>query len=973
MSCIRYDSQILSCYDGASHVGLPAMLQAASPVHSFRFGLFEADVSQKALTRNGVRVKIQDQPFRVLMLLLESPGEIVSRETLRQHLWPDGTFVDFDGSLNVILKKLRAAIDDNPDNPRFIETVPRRGYRFIAPVTVVREEVQPVIVPSPSAAPPTEKSVGESPVWRRYGKSRVVAYCAAAVLLFAAGVTIWTRWSDRKNAAVASTTASSPVHLRRSVAVLGFHNLSGIESDKWLGTALAEMLSTELASGDKLRMVSAEDVANLRAYSPWTEADTLDQATTSRIGKALSSDLLVLGSFTILGRPDHGRLRVDVRLQDCRSGEVITEIAEIGATEDLFGIVSRTGSKLRSRIGVPRTGESDELMVQASLPSNPDAARFYALGLEKLRALDFEVARGLFEQAAAAEPRFSLAHAMLSRTDLFLGHFDQAKLEAKKGLDLSSGLPRVQRMEIEASYDQAIGERGKAADIYRVLFNLFPDSLDFGLQLAKLQLDSYHPDEARETIRQLRQLPSPASDDPMIDLRAAPIVQRKSADAAANLYRSAATKALTQGKKQVYAKAEQSLCYLNPQHVQSPPECQVAYDIFAAAGIRDLAGSTLQIMAEHQRLSGHELEAIPLYQQAMKAMQEAGDYEGVGVALNNLSLILENQGKWSQAEEEYRKAKQNFASVNDRVNLAVADGNLGDIETNRGSFQSADSLYRESSEYAEAAKPALDLYGHIGRAGLMVIRGELNQAVTELNPQISALQAWGENQWELADAFGGLADIQRMQGDLKGAQQSYEKAMQAFAKVKFSTASEQAALAQLAIDRGQPEEAERQIRDVIASFEKDKNAGEELGGYVILCKALLAQGKTAETRTAIEHAKKLADLHEFPVLGMPLELLDLRVRIAEAPRGNAGRATLLEIKRKLRDVLQRAHRIGFYTEECEIRLALGEVELKISPGTANADLSTFASEARNRGFTLYADQATRISSRGVETVASNRP
>src|SRR6266700_5448152 len=101
----------------------------------FRFGLFQADSAGGTLMRNGVRIKLQDQPFRVLLILLERPGEIVTREELRQKLWAEGTFVDFDGSLNVILKKLRAAIDDDSDNPRFIETVPRRGYRFIAPVS----------------------------------------------------------------------------------------------------------------------------------------------------------------------------------------------------------------------------------------------------------------------------------------------------------------------------------------------------------------------------------------------------------------------------------------------------------------------------------------------------------------------------------------------------------------------------------------------------------------------------------------------------------------------------------------------------------------------------------------------------------------------------------------------------------------------------------------------------------------------
>src|SRR5947199_9264696 len=101
----------------------------------FRFGLFQADAAGGTLMRNAVRIKLQDQPFRVLLILLERPGEIVTREELRQKLWAEGTFVDFDGSLNVILKKLRAAIDDDSDNPRFIETVPRRGYRFIAPVS----------------------------------------------------------------------------------------------------------------------------------------------------------------------------------------------------------------------------------------------------------------------------------------------------------------------------------------------------------------------------------------------------------------------------------------------------------------------------------------------------------------------------------------------------------------------------------------------------------------------------------------------------------------------------------------------------------------------------------------------------------------------------------------------------------------------------------------------------------------------
>ena len=159
------------------------------------------------------------------------------------------------------------------------------------------------------------------------------------------------------------------------------------------------------------------------------------------------------------------------------------------------------------------------------------------------------------------------------------------------------------------------------------------------------------PEQQREVLRR----PKVQIDSLLFDvLEAKEIREAKSVDAAEKVYLNAAQKALATGKRQVYAKAEQSLCLLNRQHLPSPSECREAYDLFTAAGNRNLAAATLQIMAEDQRLTGHEPEAIPLYQHAIQTLQEAGDYEGVGVAQNNLSLVLENRGQWVQAEEEYR-------------------------------------------------------------------------------------------------------------------------------------------------------------------------------------------------------------------------------------------------------------------------------------------------------------------------------
>lgn len=106
------------------------------------FGLFQADLATRQLYRRGVLVRVQDQPFHILALLLEHPGEVVTREELQKQLWPSDTFVDFDEGLNTAIKKLRLALADSPENPTFIETVPRRGYRFIAPVKNLAVEDQ---------------------------------------------------------------------------------------------------------------------------------------------------------------------------------------------------------------------------------------------------------------------------------------------------------------------------------------------------------------------------------------------------------------------------------------------------------------------------------------------------------------------------------------------------------------------------------------------------------------------------------------------------------------------------------------------------------------------------------------------------------------------------------------------------------------------------------------------------------------
>ena len=110
------------------------MLELIPNSHVVRFGTFEVDLRQGELRKNGIRVKLTGQPFQILVILLEHPGDLVTREQLQRRLWPSDTFVDFDRGLNAAINRVREALGDSAENPRFVETLPRRGYRFIAPL-----------------------------------------------------------------------------------------------------------------------------------------------------------------------------------------------------------------------------------------------------------------------------------------------------------------------------------------------------------------------------------------------------------------------------------------------------------------------------------------------------------------------------------------------------------------------------------------------------------------------------------------------------------------------------------------------------------------------------------------------------------------------------------------------------------------------------------------------------------------------
>jgi TolB-like protein/DNA-binding winged helix-turn-helix (wHTH) protein/Tfp pilus assembly protein PilF len=240
-----------------------------------RFGLFELDTKSRQLTRSGVRIRLSQQPIQVLGVLLERPGTVVTREELQKLLWPADVFVDFDHGLNKSIQKLREALGDSPESPRYVETVPRIGYRFIAPVITASAagEVLPQATRSPSAALPL-------PDDHPQGKRSVGSYLAIGIALALLLGVVTFRMVRRPQ-----FPGARPI---QSLAVLPLENLSGNSSQDYFADGMTDELITMLAKESSLRIVSRTSVMQYRgARRPLPE-----------IARALHADAILEGSVS---------------------------------------------------------------------------------------------------------------------------------------------------------------------------------------------------------------------------------------------------------------------------------------------------------------------------------------------------------------------------------------------------------------------------------------------------------------------------------------------------------------------------------------------------------------------------------------------------------------------------------------------------------------------------------------------------
>jgi tetratricopeptide (TPR) repeat protein len=743
---------------------------------------------------------------------------------------------------------------------------------------------------------------------------RVAAAAAAAMV----AVLVWAIREQLPGAGPGPTSSEAAVPapaVRKAVAVFGFKNLSGRSDAAWLSTAFSEMFATELAAGEQLRSIAAENVVRARIDLSLGDVESFGKETLERIHRNLGCQFVVIGSFVLLGPGSGGGLRLDVRLQDVLAGETILALNESGTEADLLDLVSRAGARLRDRLNVGPLPVGELGGSRAGLPSNAAAARLYSEGLGRLRSFDAAGARALLERAVALDRGSALVHSALAAVWTALGYDARASEEARLAFELSTPLAREDRLSVEGRYRESARDWTSAIKTYQALWTFFPDSIDYGLRLAASQTAAGQAKEALATVGALRALPAPMRTDPRIDLAEA-AAARAQADAKRERVASvrAAENAKAQGARLLLAEARLS------------------------------EGSALRTLGELDN-------AVAVWEEAGRIFREAGNRFGAARAVNNIAIVLLQRSDLAAARKRLEEARATFREIGYQTGIAATASNLGIVLTNAGDirgartmFEEARAAYREIGDKRGQTRVLNNLANPLYREGNLAASKQALEEALALGRELSDTQAIG---------YGliGLGDVLLEEGSFAEARGHYDQALSIMraAGNKQMEAVARLSLAGVSFEEGRLKEAADLALDSASMFQALKDPQEAIA-YALVARTELGTGDVEAAQRTAARALGMILAAGNPVVRLAVALSAGRVDIA------AGRYS--EARTRLEALAADAEKLTHARYRLEILLTLGELQITAGDTAGGrARLTRLANEAGTMGFALIQRKA----------------
>jgi TolB-like protein/DNA-binding winged helix-turn-helix (wHTH) protein/Flp pilus assembly protein TadD len=439
-------------------------MESSRPTSIVRFGTYEVSLRSGEVRKAGLRIRVQQQPMKLLEILLERPGEVVTREELRSRVWADESFGDFDQAVNIAIAKLRSALEDSAENPRFIETLPKRGYRFIAEVSVIDADARPR-KPGSSAGDlawsQTKNASGHEiqggrlttasvvPKHSLWSTRRIVVTLALVLILSSTILAVL----------VFRSRGRAPTGIR-SLAVLPLDSLSGDASQNYFADGMTDELITDLAQISALRVISRTSVMVYKgARKPLPQ-----------IARELNVDAVVEG--TVLRSGD--RVRITAQLIEASTDRHLWSQSYEGELRDTLALQNRVARAIAEQIRISLTPQEQAALKNVKVV-NPEAYESYLKGRyfwNKRTADGLKVALAYFNQTIEEDPKYAQAYSGLADTYALLGDWQYAVMTPKEAF------PKAKAAAIKAL--ELDGTLGEAHNSLAFILDGFDWDLDSG-------------------------------------------------------------------------------------------------------------------------------------------------------------------------------------------------------------------------------------------------------------------------------------------------------------------------------------------------------------------------------------------------------------------------------------------------------------------------------------------------------------
>jgi len=795
------------------------------------------------------------------------------------------------------------------------------------------------------------------------GPRNVWRVAAAALVVLALGLAVWKSPATHS----AQPTATVPAGPQVSLAILPFRNASGDPSLDWLGSSLAEMLTTDVGQSASLRTVSPDRLHQILSDLHMTGNTQFDPATLRQISESSNADTVVSGQYVKFG----DQIRIDASLQDLKHNRRIPLKIEAAGEKDIPGAVDRLADAVRHNLAVS-SDVLEELKASSFQPTSESvpALRDYNRGVQLLRdGKNLEAVRAL-QAAVKEDPQFALAYSRLADADSALGYDDDAEQDSRKAVDLSQQLPLVEKYLIEAIHARTVKDNKKAVQAYENLSKTLPDNSDVLYALGSLYRDQGDYDKARTVFLKVLQA-DPKNIKALWQMGAVEIMSGNPQAALDPLNKglSLAIQVDNQEQKALILLA-MGIAY---KVLNKPDEAlrnyQQSLDINEKIGQKRAMASDLNEMAQMQVLMGKSDSALASYNRALQIRRDIGAKKEVGDTLIDLGNLYLDRGKHEQALKMYKDSLQIQRDSGDENNQALCLNNIGILYLARGDNEDAltylqqalqlrqklniptaiaETLHNLGIAYANTGQDeeamsdlmrALDLYRNAGDksgagaqshslAFIFARQGRYGAAVTAMQDALQPLRDAGDRSLEMAQSLADFAESLAEAGRGSEADKPLDEAQALTRELKND--SLKATILNTKGDvlfYGGDVKGAKEMYQQASRAAAHGQAGASLIAKINLAKAALAEGNSAAVTAEFGHLAQQAD-----ALSQRQLSVECSVYLAQAMINNKDYS---RARPQLEQSLAKSEKLSLRLESAKIHYLLGTA-LRLSGNESDA-------------------------------------